>query len=168
MLPCYLSTAVIGLLSSGHNFAVETGRWNKTPKEERKCLHCNEVEDERHALFTCPCYDHCRTEMKGWLHSKIQIQSPTASDLEKFFLESLQNRADWTERDIRSLFVVAKFVHLIIKDAYSAFSGDLILFWAGRCGDIVRLPLLLASFLKSLPQCSFMRGAEYPMNINRN
>jgi hypothetical protein len=53
---------------SSHNLAIETGRHtkpNKTPVEERFCIHCNrnEVETEEHFILTCPMYNAEREEL---------------------------------------------------------------------------------------------------------
>ena len=39
-----------------------TGRWNKTNYLERKCLLCNDVEDEYHFVILCPKYYELRVE----------------------------------------------------------------------------------------------------------
>lgn len=39
---------------SSHRLNIEAGRWSRpqiTPREERKCLICNKLEDEYHFLF---------------------------------------------------------------------------------------------------------------------
>ena len=42
--------------------ALETGRFNATPEEQRYCLFCElgEIENEVHFLFYCPKYDDMR------------------------------------------------------------------------------------------------------------
>ena len=42
--------------------AIETGRFNATPEEERLCLLCElgEIENEVHFLFYCPTYEDLR------------------------------------------------------------------------------------------------------------
>lgn len=46
---------------SGHQLAIETGRWSNTPVAERICHYCNltkisVIEDEKHFLYVCPLY----------------------------------------------------------------------------------------------------------------
>ena len=43
---------------SSHNLAIEQGRHDNIPSEERKCLKCNMnvVENEFHFLLVCPIY----------------------------------------------------------------------------------------------------------------
>lgn len=47
-----------------HGLAVDTGRLNGVPRDERLCLICNEgvVEDEAHFLFRCPAYSQLRDQ----------------------------------------------------------------------------------------------------------
>ena len=48
---------------SSHSLSIETGRWhkpNKTPRNERKCIICDDVEDEFHFLLFCPLYKDIR------------------------------------------------------------------------------------------------------------
>ena len=46
-----------------HRLRIETGRWSRTPRENRVC-RCNnqEVQDESHVLFTCPLTGHLREQ----------------------------------------------------------------------------------------------------------
>ena len=37
---------------SSHRLRIETGRWNRTPREERICT-CGSIQDERHVLLEC-------------------------------------------------------------------------------------------------------------------
>ena len=43
---------------SSHRLAIETGRWQKIPKENRLCRYCNlnKIESESHFLFECHSY----------------------------------------------------------------------------------------------------------------
>ena len=46
---------------SNHRQAIETGRHDGIPPEERFCSFCqNEIEDEAHFLFKCPTFRHLR------------------------------------------------------------------------------------------------------------
>ena len=52
--------AMTRLRVSSHRLNIEAGRWSRpqvTPREERKCLICNKLEDEYHFLFECALYD---------------------------------------------------------------------------------------------------------------
>ena len=127
-LPSYLSTALCHALSSGHHLAIETGRWTKIPREDRKCLHCDDIEDERHAFFVCPCYADCRDSLHGFMLLKYSIFSPTAEETEAFVINSLQNRRVWTVTETDQLFVAAKFLYSVLKLAFSVYSGRDIIF----------------------------------------
>jgi hypothetical protein len=48
---------------SAHRLCIETGRWHKPnpiPRNERKCILCNMLEDEYHFLFECELYKDLR------------------------------------------------------------------------------------------------------------
>ena len=42
---------------------IETGRYEHLSVDERKCLFCNNVEDEGHVLFNCHLYEDIRLEL---------------------------------------------------------------------------------------------------------
>ena len=53
---------------SNHRLAIETGRFNKTPRNARLCLYCKKrsnsvIEDEKHVLLHCPQYDIHRNQL---------------------------------------------------------------------------------------------------------
>ena len=41
--------------TNNHKLAIETGRWNKSPINERKCIFCLELEDEFHFYWDANC-----------------------------------------------------------------------------------------------------------------
>ena len=47
---------------SSHHLYIETGRYKNPPvvRGERKCIICEEVEDEEHALLKCRAHEHTR------------------------------------------------------------------------------------------------------------
>ena len=54
---------------SNHRLKIETERYDPYIKRHlRKCLHCNVVEDEQHALYQCPLYDSIRLKFNTYLH----------------------------------------------------------------------------------------------------
>ena len=71
---------------SNHKLKIETGRYTVplTPREERKCVTCNVVEDEYHALFICSCHQEIRTKYNN-LHRKYtnvkSIFNPERQDI---------------------------------------------------------------------------------------
>jgi hypothetical protein len=56
--------ATTKLRLSAHNLAVERGRWQRQPREERVCRLCNsgEVQDEAHIISSCTATQRVRTE----------------------------------------------------------------------------------------------------------
>ena len=57
--------AITKLRVSSHRLQIETGRWHKptaVPYEERKCLFCEELEDEFHFILKCPLYTELRSK----------------------------------------------------------------------------------------------------------
>jgi hypothetical protein len=62
---------------SAHRLNIETGRWhkpNKIPRNERKCIFCNCLEDEFHFLLECSLYTDIRKRFLKpyyWKHPNI-------------------------------------------------------------------------------------------------
>ena len=48
-------SAITKFRISAHTFPVESGRWDKTPREKRMCPLCfsNDTGDEKHYIFYC-------------------------------------------------------------------------------------------------------------------
>ena len=56
-------TAFTRFRLSAHRLCIETGRWHKPypiPRNERKCILCNTLEDEFHFLLECDLYKDLR------------------------------------------------------------------------------------------------------------
>ena len=53
----FVRVAITKLRLGSHNLSVERGRWNKTDYLERKCLLCNDIEDEYHFVIICTKYE---------------------------------------------------------------------------------------------------------------
>ena len=45
---------------SSHRLRIETGRWTRTPREQRLCVCDGSIQDEIHALFHCARSEHIR------------------------------------------------------------------------------------------------------------
>ena len=45
-----------------HHLAIETGRWDGTPRMSRVCQRCQQgaLDDERHLVFECPVFEDLR------------------------------------------------------------------------------------------------------------
>ena len=57
--------ALSKLRMSSHRLAIESGRWARptsTPINERKCVHCNVLEDEFHFVIECKLFIELRTK----------------------------------------------------------------------------------------------------------
>jgi hypothetical protein len=53
--------ALAQLRTGSHWLAEETGRWERVPRAQRTCPHCQGgLEDVQHALFVCPLYSLAR------------------------------------------------------------------------------------------------------------
>ena len=97
---------------SNHRLAIETGRFSKTPRNERLCLFCkannnfSEIEDEQHVLLRCSRY----TEIRKDLFDRVRKCCPTIdllNDENKFMY--LLNSSGSTIKD------VARFFHSAYK-----------------------------------------------------
>ena len=58
----FVRVAITKLRLGSHNLFVERGRWNKTDYLERKCLLCNDIEDEYHFVIICTKYFELRVK----------------------------------------------------------------------------------------------------------
>ena len=65
--------ALVKLRISSHELRIETGRYDKIPREERLCNLCNsnKIEDETHFLLDCPRYSSIRDMFFSKIESKI-------------------------------------------------------------------------------------------------
>lgn len=79
-LQCYLRKSVpvkfqqciSKLRLSSHPLAIETGRYNNTPRTQRNCFSCkNYVEDEFHFILVCPVYiEYRKNYIKKYFYEK--------------------------------------------------------------------------------------------------
>ena len=44
----------VRLWLGSHYMPIETGRWRRIPRHDRKCAPCNTLGDERHYIYDCP------------------------------------------------------------------------------------------------------------------
>ena len=70
--------------------AIESGRYNNTPREERLCIHCNmnTIENEYHFPLVCPFYADLRRKYL----SPYYCRWPTLNK----FKSLMQNKTDTT------------------------------------------------------------------------
>ena len=64
---------ITNLRISCHKLRIETGRYNRTPLEQRICQFCNlgEVEDEIYFIVDCPLYSSDRNILFNYVASKF-------------------------------------------------------------------------------------------------
>ena len=64
------------LRGGSNRLRIETGRWQKIPKEQRFCeiCHSGEVEDETHFILFCSIYDKLRDNLWKELEMKFGIR----------------------------------------------------------------------------------------------
>ena len=44
----------VRLRLGSHYMPIETGRWRRIPRHDRKCTPCYTLGDERHCIYDCP------------------------------------------------------------------------------------------------------------------
>jgi hypothetical protein len=73
------------MLRGGTNkLRIETGRWRKESEKERVCnvCLCEEVEDEKHFLLSCPTYVRERSQMFMRIREECQLEDIEKMDLD--------------------------------------------------------------------------------------
>ena len=83
---------------SNHKLRIETGRYHVPfiERDDRKCFLCNVLEDEHHAIFTCPSFDFIRQDHPNLLekYSSVgAILNPCPGDIYEVakFLSEIDN-----------------------------------------------------------------------------
>ena len=63
---------------SNHKLLIETGRYHipYIEREDRKCWQCNVLEDERHAIYSCPAFAFVRANFE-----QLLVKYPTVKDI---------------------------------------------------------------------------------------
>ena len=64
-IPTFRERQIISkFMFSNHSLRIETGRYDKIPREQRRCQLCNldEIEHEDHFIMECPTYNEIRQE----------------------------------------------------------------------------------------------------------
>ena len=95
---------------SNHRLAIETGRFSKTPRNERICLHCktdkvSEIDDEQHLLLRSSRFIEIRIALFDHVRKSYRIY--TLNDENKFIY--LLNSSGSTIKE------VANFLHSAYK-----------------------------------------------------
>ena len=88
---------------SNHRLPVETGRWENTPLEDRKCILCSkyDIGDEFYYLFLC---DHFISDRKKYLRSYF-YKSPNIIKFKELF----------SSANTRKLVKLSSFVEIIMN-----------------------------------------------------
>ena len=60
---------------SSHKLRIQTGRYDKIPRDERLCslCNCNKIEDGTHFLLDYPCYSSMRDRFFSKIEAKIPV-----------------------------------------------------------------------------------------------
>ena len=91
--------------AGSHTIEIERGRYTipRTPINERLCITCSEIEDEKHFLITCKLYQDERTTLFDKI-SKLYPIFSSLSDQQKFvyLMSNIEEQL---------LTWVAKFIH---------------------------------------------------------
>lgn len=64
VIPEYQRQAFTKLRLSAHSLAIETGRWSRTPREQRLC-DCGQIQTENHIISECPTTAHIRAHFSS-------------------------------------------------------------------------------------------------------
>ena len=102
-LPTNLYLNLVRFRTGNHKLPVETGRWNDTDHQERKCLLCTKdtVGDEFHYTLECPYFSRQRRAL-------IPPQYYTRPNILKY-----QNL--FSTCNVNTLTNLSKFVGIIMK-----------------------------------------------------
>ena len=86
--------ALVRFRISSHQLRIETGRYEKIPRDERICYFCtgNKIEDENHFLLDCKAY----SQIRDIFFSKLETKIPDFKSLSHDTLISLlMNSSDY-------------------------------------------------------------------------
>ena len=86
--------ALVRFRMSSHQLRIETGRYEKIPRDERICYSCtsNKIEDESHFLLECKAY----SQIGDTFFSKLETKIPDFKSLSHDTLISLlMNSSDY-------------------------------------------------------------------------
>ena len=102
-------TATTKLRISCHKLHIETGRYNRTPLEERICRHCNlnTIEDEEHLVLECSLYNEERAE----LYKLLQCMFPHfihLSNTDKFIFLMTLDKPSIIKHVCTYIYIVSK------------------------------------------------------------
>ena len=98
--------AITKLRTSSHKLEIETGRYNKIPRDQRFCKNCilNKIEDENHLLFECQMYEIERKELYSTIKSKINV------DLSRNQTREMKIQEIFSSENLGILNALGKFI----------------------------------------------------------
>ena len=71
-IPDYKRESLSRLRLMSHNLRIETGRWSRTPRDQRVCqCDSNVVQSEQHVLIECPLTQHCRNRYQMLIFTNV-------------------------------------------------------------------------------------------------
>ena len=86
--------ALVRFRISSHQLRIETGRYEKIPRDERICYFCtgNKIKDENHFLLDCKAYSQIRDKFFSKLGTKIPDFKSLSHDT---LISLLMNSSDY-------------------------------------------------------------------------
>ena len=75
--------ALCQLRISAHDLHIEKGRYSQTPRDDRKCLTCNVVEDELHFLDECLLFHSIRSDFIQTIQNLLKQNDLYLHDMTK-------------------------------------------------------------------------------------
>ena len=67
IIPELTRIAFTRMRTSSHRLRIETGRWSRTPREQRLC-NCGDIQSEEHVLLRCPISQELRVMFPSTLN----------------------------------------------------------------------------------------------------
>ena len=94
-----LTKSLLSFITRNHRLPIETGRWNNTVINERKCVNCDDVGDEFHYLFKCNTFTN---ERHKYLN-RYYYNRPNTQKLRELFNNENKDRSYTFKPTLKSL-----------------------------------------------------------------
>lgn len=106
--------------TSNLHFEIETGRWDNTPQNKRTCTWCNELDDEKRAMFACPAFFVHRLTLIESIPTDLSAYDDDIARLYSVVLNhTAQRPASWQ----KVLWNYLRYIFHVLKDAKDLFIG---------------------------------------------
>lgn len=104
---------------------IESVGWNGTDKSERKCVYCNDIEEEKHVLLHFPLYYPVRDET----HLLLKMNGLITTNLNYFIHEHLNQKPNIAtpKYEIR-LRIIANFFPVVLITSFDVYRDKVTLF----------------------------------------